>query len=510
VRLDLHLFRIGGRRFAFAPVTDSLAVLDEPGWETLSAAATGDSPDEIRSLVARRHGPEVAARCLDELADLVTAHGLDRPDPLAGGPVPGAPVPGAPDPGASDPGAGWLPSSPENPVLKSLCLNVAHDCDLRCRYCFAGQGRFGSTRGLMTPEVARAAVDLLLANSGGTPTCEIDFFGGEPLLNLGVVRETVDYARRRAAEADRRVGFTLTTNAVALGPDERIYLDDTMDNVVLSLDGRPEVHDRMRPTAAGRPSQAAVLENIKGFVELREARARRAGDGLACDYWVRGTYTAANLDFTEDVIYLARQGLRNLSLEPVVGGPVGPGGWGLGPDHLPDLAAEYVRLADFILDEFTAGRPLRFFHFMAEPEAGPCYAKRVRGCGAGREYMAVTPNGDLYPCHQFVGREGFRLGNVTRGLDVARAARDGAGPGGSDGAALAAPDGSALGRRVGGLWLGAKPACRSCWARYRCSGGCHANGHGATGSLLEPDPLGCALLKTRTEVSLYLQARQTL
>jgi len=488
VRLDLHLFRIGGRRFAFAPVTDSLAVLDEPGWETLSAAAAGDSPDEIRSLVARRHGPEVAARCLDELADLVTAHGLDRPDPLVGEPVPGTP----------DPGADWLPSSPESPVLKSLCLNVAHDCDLRCRYCFAGQGRFGATRGLMTPEVARAAVDFLLDNSGGAPTCEIDFFGGEPLLNLGVVRETVDYARRRAAEADRRVGFTLTTNAVALGPDERTYLDETMDNVVLSLDGRPEVHDRMRPTAAGRSSQAAVLENIKGFVELREARAKRAEGNPACDYWVRGTYTAANLDFAEDAIYLARQGLRNLSLEPVVGGPVGPGGWGLGPGHLPGLAAEYVRLAEFILDEFTAGRPLRFFHFVTEPEAGPCYAKRVRGCGAGREYMAVTPNGDLYPCHQFVGREGFRLGNVTRG------------PAAPDGSDPAAPTGSALGRRVGGLWLGAKPACRSCWARYRCSGGCHANGHGATGSLLEPDPLGCALLKTRTEVSLYLQARQAL
>ncbi len=498
MRLDLHLFRIGGRRLAFAPVTDSLVVLDEPGWETLSAAAAGDSPGEIRRLVARRHGREVATRCLDELADLVTAHGLDRPDPLGGEPVPDA---------------GWLPSSPENPVLKSLCLNVAHDCDLRCRYCFAGQGRFGATRGLMTPEVARAAVDFLLANSGGAPTCEIDFFGGEPLLNLGVVRETVDYAGRRAAEADRRVGFTLTTNAVALGPDERTYLDETMDNVVLSLDGRPEVHDRMRPTAAGRSSQAAVLENVKRFVELREARAQRAGGNPtspACDYWVRGTYTAANLDFAEDAIYLARQGLRNLSLEPVVGGPVGPGGWGLGPGHLPRLAAEYVRLADFILDEFAAGRPLRFFHFIAEPEAGPCYAKRVRGCGAGREYMAVTPNGDLYPCHQFVGREGFRLGNVTRGLDVARASRDGAGPGGSEGAALAGSDGSALGRQVGGLWLGAKPACRSCWARYRCSGGCHANGHGATGSLLEPDPLGCALLKTRTEASLYLQARQTL
>jgi uncharacterized protein len=465
--LDLHLFRVGGLRLAFAPVTDFLAVVDEAGWDALTAAAQGHAPEEIKRLVAGRHGSRVARRCLEEMAGTIATHGLDRPDPLLDGQA-------------------WLPSSAGNPLLKSLCLNVAHDCDLVCRYCFAGQGRFGAARALMTPGVARAAVDFLLAHSGTTPTCEIDFFGGEPLLNLDAVALTVDYARRRAAESGRRVGFTLTTNALALGPRERVYLHENMDNVVLSLDGRPEVHDRMRMTAGGRPSQAAILDNILHFIRLREIFGERR------DFWVRGTYTAANLDFASDAIYLAQQGVRNLSLEPAVGGTPGPHGWALESSHLPALAGEYVRLADFIYDEEASGRPLRFFHFISEPEAGPCYAKRVRGCGAGREYMAVTPSGDLYPCHQFVGREEFRLGNVHEGLSAAP------GAGGSD---------ELLGRRVGDLWLGAKPACRSCWARYRCSGGCHANGYAATGSLLTPDPLGCALLKIRLEVSLYLQAR---
>lgn len=326
----------------------------------------------------------------------------------------------------------------------------------------------------MAAEVARAAVDFLLANAGDAPSCEIDFFGGEPLLNLEVVRETVDYARRRGAQAGKTFGFTLTTNAAALGPDEAAYLNEVMDNVVLSLDGRPEVHDRMRPFTGGRPSHAPALANIKRFVGLRGTK----------DYWVRGTYTAYNLDFAEDVAYLAGQGLRNVSLEPVVGGPVGPGRWGLAAGHLPRVAAEYLRLADFIHDEVAQGRPITFFHFITETDAGPCYAKRVRGCGAGREYMAVTPEGDLYPCHQFVGRPDFRIGNVL--------------------------DGRLRPSEVGRLWLGAKQECRTCWARYRCSGGCHANALAATGSLLKPDPLGCALLKTRLEASLYLQARLTM
>lgn len=496
MRLDLHLFQVGELRLCFAPITDSLAVVDEVGWDALASAAAGHSRDEIRRSITRRHGSEAAGRCLDELAALIAAHGLADPDPLseAAGP--------RPDPSRPDGSLlrDWLPSSPDRPVLKSLCLNVAHDCDLACRYCFAGQGRFGASRGLMGLDVARAAVDFLLANSEATPTCDIDFFGGEPLLNLNVVRETVDYVRSRERATGRRVGLTLTTNAVSLGPDESRYLNETMDNVILSLDGRPEVHDRMRPSVGGRPSQVPVLENIKGFVALRGTK----------DYWVRGTYTAFNLDFAEDAIYLAHHGLRNLSLEPAVGGSAGAGRWGLDPSHLPRLRAEYLRLADFIFEETVAGRTLNFFHFIAEADAGPCYAKRVRGCGAGREYMAVTPNGDLYPCHQFVGKEGFLLGNVRDGL-LTPAGRTGSAPR----AAVApldaeGPTPRAAAGDVGRLWLGAKPACRSCWARYRCSGGCHANGYAATGSLLEPDPFGCALLKARLEAGLYLQARRAL
>ncbi len=452
---ELHLFRAGGLRLAFAPLTDSLFLLDEVGWDALELVSAGTPADRARALVSRRHGGAAADRCLAELDEAVAAHGLNEADPLAAG----------------GDGREWLPSPAEAPALKALCLNVAHDCDLRCRYCFAGQGGFSGARGLMPAGVARAAVDFLLAHSGDSSSLEIDFFGGEPLLNLDVVRETVDYARRRGAEAGKRFGFTLTTNAARLGPDEASYLDAAMDNVVLSLDGRPEVHDRMRPFAGGRPSHAVILANVRRFVELRGAK----------DYWVRGTYTAFNLDFTADVAYLAGQGMRHVSLEPVVGGPVGAGRWGLGAGHLARVAAEYIRLADFLHSEAAAGRPVTFFHFIAEVDAGPCYAKRVRGCGAGREYMAVTPTGDLYPCHQFVGRAGHRLGDVL--------------------------DGSFQPGEVGRLWLGAKPGCRSCWARYRCSGGCHANALTATGSLTKPDPTGCAVLKARLEASLYLEAR---
>ncbi len=500
---EIHLFRAGRLSLAFAPVTDSLVLVDDAGWETLELAAAGAPADRIRRKVAAGYGAEGANRCLGELEALVAERDLAAPDPLARvGTAAGSGIGTGvkAEPGAASevtPGNEWLPSPPGAPLLRSLCLNVAHDCDLRCRYCFAGTGGFGGKRGLMSREVARAAVDFLLANSGAGGPLEIDFFGGEPLFNLDVVRETVDYGRRRGAEAGRRFGFTLTTNAASMGPDEAGYLAETMDNVVLSLDGRPEVHDRMRPLAGGSPSHRAVLENVLRFIALRGDR----------DYWVRGTYTALNLGFVEDVAYLARQGIRNISLEPVVGGPAGAGGaassgglaseggpaseggreWGLREAHVPRLREEYLRLATFLESEARAGRPIRFFHFLAETDSGPCYAKRVRGCGAGREYLAVTPDGELYPCHQFVGRAGFGLGRVGGFVSGFRPAD---GPG----------------RRVGTLWLGSKPACRSCWARYRCSGGCHANAHSATGDLLRPDPLGCAILKARLEASLYLQA----
>ncbi|MEW6031515.1 MAG: SPASM domain-containing protein [Bacillota bacterium] len=465
--VEVHLFRARDLRLAFLPETEDLFLVDAVGWDALDLRRRGLPEPAVGRELAARHGRAAAHRCLADLASVL--------DHLDGSPAAA---------GWGD--ADWLALSAGRPRLRALCLNVAHDCDLACSYCFAGRGGFGGARALMTASVARAAVDFLLEGSGDVQACEMDFFGGEPLLNLEVVRETVDYARRRAAAAGKRVGFTLTTNAAALGPDEAAYLNETMDNVILSLDGRPEVHDRMRRHPDGRPTHAAVRANVERFVALRGER----------DYWVRGTYTAFNLDFSEDVAYLAGLGFRNISLEPVVGGPVGPGRWGLGQAHLEALAAEYLRLADFLHDSARRGPTVHFFHFIADPEAGPCYAKRVRGCGAGREYLAVTPEGDVYPCHQFVGREGFRAGHVTEGLDATLV---------SGGLGL---EGGAA--EVAGLWVGAKEACRLCWARYRCSGGCHANAHAATGSLVKPDPVGCALQKARLEASLYLEARQRL
>jgi len=450
---------VGRLGLAFAPVTDSLLVTDEVGWDALGLIVSGAGPGRVRRRLAARYGSAAADRCLQELEPLTDpATGLlTRPDPLA-----------EPELDPEVPPS-WTPG------LRALCLNVAHDCDLRCRYCFAGTGRFGGRRSLMSAAVAREAVDFLLAEAKDAPSLDIDFFGGEPLLAFEVVRETVDYGRRRAAETGRRLSFTLTTNAASLGPDEAAYLAETMDNVVLSLDGRPEVHDRMRRFAGGRGSHRPVLDNILAFLERRGSR----------DYWVRGTYTAFNLDFTADVAYLADQGITNISLEPAVGG--GSAAWALRPEHLPRLREEYVRLADYLDAKARAGRRIRFFHFITETDAGPCYAKRVRGCGAGREYLAVTPDGEVFPCHQFVGQSGFSLGRL-------------------DGRLRYGPQDAAVGR----LWLGSKPACRSCWARYRCSGGCHANAWAATGDLLRPDPLGCAIIKTRLEAGLYLQALQVL
>lgn len=457
---EVHLFRVSGLRFGFIPTSDALLLLDEVGWEACTLLRAGAGAAEARRRLTAAHGPTASDRAWGEL-EAVLPVGAD----------------------ASELEGDWLPSAPERPQLKSLCLNIAHDCDLACLYCFAGRGGFGGERGLMGPEVARAAVDLLLANAGDTPTLEIDFFGGEPLLNFDVVRDTVDYARRRGTAEGRDFSFTLTTNAYSLGPDAAAYLDENMSNVVLSLDGRPEVHDRLRKTTGpGKGGEVGdrcgthsrVLANVERFVARRGRR----------DHWVRGTYTAHNLDFADDVAYLAGRGFRNISLEPVVG-LAEPAG-GLTALHLPALAAEYLRLADFLYEQAVAARPVNFFHFITETDAeGPCFAKRVRGCGAGREYMAVTPSGEIFPCHQFVGKADYRIGDV----------RDG----------RLRPRGAAA--EVAGLWLGSKPACAGCWARFRCSGGCHANGLSVTGTVREPDPLGCALLQARLEASLYLQAR---
>ncbi|MGI6603817.1 MAG: thioether cross-link-forming SCIFF peptide maturase [bacterium] len=365
---------------------------------------------------------------------------------------------------------GWEPSG--EPVVKALCLHVAHDCNLRCRYCFGDTGEFGGTRELMSREVARQAIDFLLNNSGQRSRCELDFFGGEPLLNLPVVRETIAYARAEGAKRGKVFKFTLTTNAVLLTEAVRQELQDLGVSLVLSLDGRPAVHDRMRPFAGGRGSSEQVVPHILAAVKA----------DLQGDWWIRGTYTRDNLDFAEDAKYILELGIDRFSLEPVVAKLPDP--HGLQEEDIPTLCAEYERLAGLYLERARQGHPFTFFHFEVDLNHGPCLPKRFTGCGAGHEYFAVAPNGDLYPCHQFVGREAYKEGSVAAGVKR--------------------PD---LVQEFRRTTVFTKPACRACWARYHCGGGCHANAEFFNGDLKQPYELGCALEKKRLECALYLKAR---
>jgi uncharacterized protein len=354
--------------------------------------------------------------------------------------------------------------TPPTGLLKALCLHVSHDCDLRCGYCFAHTGNYGGARVTMDFDTARAAVDLLVQRAGARRNLEIDFFGGEPLLALDTVRRTVDYVRAREAIWGKRFRFTLTTNGLALDHGAIDFLNREMDNVVLSLDGRPGVHDALRKTAAGEGSYEKVLPGIRALVERRDR-----------DYYVRGTFTARNPDFAGDALHLASLGFKHLSMEPVVlpeGHPLA-----LREEHLPAVFAAYDRLA-----EALRGRDdVSFFHFQVDLTQGPCIYKRLRGCGAGFEYAAVTPEGDLYPCHQFVGREAYRMGSVREGcLDPAMAARFAA------------------------LTVANKPQCRDCWAKYFCSGGCAASALHTTGALDGCYTLGCAMQKKRLECAILM------
>ncbi|AKX95282.1 anaerobic sulfatase-maturating enzyme [Moorella thermoacetica] len=361
---------------------------------------------------------------------------------------------------------------PPQPSLQALCLHVAHDCNMRCRYCFADGGPFGSERGLMNRDTGYAALDLLFREAGNRPRVEVDFFGGEPLLNFGVVRELVAYGREKAAAAGKGISFTLTTNGLALSPEIENYLITEGVSVILSLDGRREVHDFNRPDAAGRGTYERVVPREQHFVASQGHR----------DYWVRGTYTRQNLDFTSDILHMVELGFRYLSMEPVVAAPEAE--YAIKEEDLPRLAGEYRRLARIYLERARAGKGFSFFHFNIDAAAEPCLTKRLTGCGAGTSYLAVTPAGDLYPCHQLVGRKDYCLGNVREGIrrpELREAFRQ--------------------------AYVYNQPACSRCWARFYCSGGCHAANLAATGDLRQPAPIACAIQKMRLEAALYVQVK---
>lgn len=363
------------------------------------------------------------------------------------------------------------PTFSQEPLVKSLCLHVAHDCNLRCKYCFAGTGDFGHDRSLMSKEVGEKAVDFIIAGSGQRKHCEIDFFGGEPLMNMPVVKHVVEYVRKREKETGKEFKLTLTTNGVLLNDKNIQYLNDNHISVVLSLDGRKEVHDRMRPNVAGKGSYDNVLANFKKLVDARGGE----------NYFLRGTFTAYNLDFTADVLDMADHGFKLLSVEPVV---AKESDYEINEAHLPKLFEEYDKLAEAYIERKLSGNGFEFFHFNMDINNGPCVAKRLSGCGAGHEYFAVAPNGDLYPCHQFVGRDKYLLGNLFDGVTNQE-----------------------MPQHFRQAHVLNKPECSKCWARFYCSGGCHANADLFHDDIKIPYEIGCKLQQKRMECAIMIQAK---
>ncbi len=359
--------------------------------------------------------------------------------------------------------------------VKSLCLNVAHDCNLRCKYCFASKGDYSGKRELMSSEVGKKAVDFLVENSGNMRNVEIDFFGGEPLLAMETVKEVVSYAKTLEKEYRKRFNFTITTNALLLDDNTINYLHKNMDNVVLSLDGRKNVNDHIRVRADGSGSYDDIVYKIQKMVELRERDKK--------EYYVRGTFTRYNLDFAEDVFHLADLGFREISIEPVVGND---GDYLLKEEDLRVLFEQYGRIAaEYLRRKKTGENPFRFYHFNMDIYHGPCIYKRLWACGAGRDYLAVTPSGEIYPCHQFVGQSQFLMGNIFDGRlndDVIDLLKE--------------------------THVFSKDECSTCWARYFCSGGCNANNFLINGDMKKPYHITCELQKKRIEYAIYLNSQQ--
>ena len=443
----IHKFKQGDDFILLDVESGAVHLIDALTFEVLDDF-DGTNDAQVLSRLSTKYPAEEISEVLGELHELIDAGELFAPE------------------------INEVPTFASRGVVKSLCLMVAQDCNLRCKYCFGDAGTFGH-RAVMSEDVGRAAVDFIIKNSGIRKHCEIDFFGGEPLINFRTVKAVTEYVRQRERDTGKVFKLTLTTNGMLLDEKISAWLDDNNISLVLSLDGRQEVHDAMRPDIGGRGSYARVLKNFQRVVKARGGE----------NYYLRGTYTKKNLDFTADVENICDAGFDIVSVEPVV---LKDSPLALTEDDLPRIREEYDRLTEFYLERRRLGRGFNFFHFNVDLSNGPCVAKRLSGCGAGHEYFAVAENGDLYPCHQFVGRTRYKLGNIF------------------DGVSDAARHWPKYFRESHVL---NKPKCRGCWAKFFCSGGCHANADLFHGDIRQPYEVGCEIQKKRLECAIYVQAK---
>ena len=449
----VHQYKLNGYNIVLDTCSGSVHVVDEVAYDIIAMYKEKDTGEIVKYITENYKNEEITEQdvldCIEDVKSLEDAGKLYTPDTYEGM--------------AFD-------FKNRNTVIKALCLHVAHTCNLNCAYCFASQGKYHGERALMSFEVGKRALDFLIENSGTRHNLEVDFFGGEPLMNWNVVKELVSYARVQEKIHNKNFRFTLTTNGVLVDDEVIDFCNKEMSNVVLSLDGRQEVHDRLRVDYMGRGSYDLIVPKFQEFVKKRGGK----------NYYMRGTFTHNNIDFTNDIFHMADLGFTELSMEPVVCSPEDASA--LTEEDLPVLFDQYEILAKEMIKRKKEGRPFTFYHYMLDLTHGPCIYKRISGCGSGTEYMAVTPTGDLYPCHQFVGDNKYLLGNIWDGVTNKEVQNE---------------------FKLCNAY--ARPECNDCWAKLYCSGGCAANSYHASGKITGIYEYGCELFKKRIECAVMIQ-----
>ncbi|MDP4094697.1 MAG: thioether cross-link-forming SCIFF peptide maturase [Bacillota bacterium] len=445
----IHKYKMYGSNIVLDVNSGAVHVFDDLSFEVLDYYGKSTTQDILDKLSVKFNKDEIL-ESISEIDELVNAGQLFTEDKYKE----------------------YIPLWTNNRVIKALCLHISHDCNLRCGYCFAATGNFGGERTMMSPEIGKKAIDFLIRESGSRRNLEIDFFGGEPLMNFDSVKEIVSYAKEKEKEYNKKFKFTITTNALLLNEEKRNYINENMNNVVLSIDGRPEVNDRMRFRVDGTGTYKDILPHILDMAESRNQD----------NYYVRGTFTRNNLDFSNDVLHLADLGFKQVSVEPVVAAK--DTGYDIREEDLPVLYDQYEKLAHEYVKREKDGKGFNFFHFMIDLGQGPCVSKRLGGCGSGHEYVAVTPEGDIYPCHQFVGMKEFKMGNVNE-TEVNRSIQ----------------------KNFSSCNVYSKEECSECWAKFYCSGGCAANAFQFNGTINKPYKIGCSLEKKRVECAVWIQTQ---